>query len=127
MDNMHWDEATQTWSGHAEPWLMNQEPAHYNGWNKPLLVPNEWLTPVAAQPLHNVWLDLQRQALGVGGQDLVIYPMKETPQDMQGALHQLVQAMAAFAPPGAMQQQEPGGQSVQQQMLLWVADSSRWA
>ena len=99
MNNMHWDEATQTWSGHAEPWLMNQEPTHYNGWNKPLLVPNEWLTPVAAQPLHNVWLELQRQALGVGGQDLVIYPMTDTPQNLQGALLQLVQAMAAFDAP----------------------------
>jgi len=53
--------------------------------------------------------------------------MKETPQDMQGALHQLAQAMAAFAPPGAVQQQEIAGQSAQQQLLLWAADSSRWA
>lgn len=127
MNNMHWDEATQTWNGHAEPWLMNQEPAHYNGWNKPLLVPNEWLNPVAAQSLHSLWQELQREALVAGSQDLAIHPMKETPQDMQGALHQLVQAMAAFAPPGAVQQQEIAGQSAQQQLLLWAADSGRWA
>lgn len=126
MDNMHWDETTQTWRGHAQPWPMGSEPEQYTGWNKPLPIPNEWLIPVAAQPLHSVWQQLQRQALGAGGQGLGIYPMKEMPQDMQGALHQLVQAMAAFAPPGAVQQ-ETWRAPEQQQMMLWVADSSRWA
>lgn len=111
MDNMHWNEATQTWHGHAQPKPMESETVRWIGWNKPLLIPNEWFTPTAAQPLHSLWQELQGQALGAGG---------------QGALHQLVQAMAAFAPSGAVQL-EPWRASEQQQMMLWVADGSRWA
>jgi hypothetical protein len=128
MHNMHWDESTQTWRGQAQPWQIGQEPLHYAAWNKPLQVPNEWLVPVAGQALHDLWQQLQRQDLGAAVVGLETYPMKEAPQDAQSALNQLVQAMAAFAPPGAAQQQEAWGHlAAQQQMVLWAVDSSQWA
>lgn len=128
MHNMHWDESTQTWRGQAQPWQTEQEPLHYAAWNKPLQVPNEWLVPVAGQALHDLWQQLQRQDLGAAVVGLETYPMKEAPQDAQSALNQLVQAMAAFAPPGAAQQQEAWGHlAAQQQMVLWAVDGSQWA
>ncbi|MDR6155542.1 hypothetical protein QF021_003631 [Acidovorax delafieldii] len=105
MNNMYFDEATQTYYGTAElyGWSGEEHGQIFTGFNKPLQVTPEWIVQSYKHVFANYWQD---QPLNVGSwetlaakpwcfieqhQNLLLQPT-------DGALEQLIQAMAGFSP-----------------------------
>jgi len=105
MNNMQFDEATQTYRGTVEPYRRNGEEQGqtFTGLNKPLQVMPDWVDPSHLDVFASYWQDQWNN--GGGWETFTVKPwayMEQTPnlltQTTDGALQQLIQAMAGFAP-----------------------------
>lgn len=109
MDNMQFDEATQTYRGTVEPYRWNGEEhgQPFTAFHKPLQVTPEWIARSDLDGFAgfaSYWQD-QWNNEG-GGESFAVKPwayMGQTTspitQTADGALQQLIQAMAGFATP----------------------------
>ncbi len=105
MNNMHFEETTQTYRGTVEPyrWNAEEQGQTFAGFNKPLQVTPEWIARSHLDVFASYW---QGQWTNEGGGEIfAVKPwayMEQTPnlltQTTDGALQQLIQAMAGFAP-----------------------------
>ncbi len=129
MNNMEFDEATQTYRGTVEPYRWNGEEQGqaFTGLKKPLQVTPEWIARSHLDVFVSYWQD-QWHPEG-NWESFVVKPlayMEQTTstitQTTDGALQQLIQAMAGFAPMGAGQVQESMA-GVFAAMQMWGADS----
>lgn len=105
MNNMHFDETTQTYRGTIEPyrWNVEEQGQVFTGFNKPLQVTPEWIAQSYFDVFASYWQD-QWNNQG-GGEIFTVKPwacMEQTQNLLtkasDGALQQLIQAMAGFAP-----------------------------
>ena len=113
MNNMQFDEATQTYRGTVEPYRVSEDGISHMGFTKPLQVAPEWMGQSYLDVFASYWQD-QWQSEG-GGEAFSVKPWAYM-QQHQGqallaqatddALQQLIQAMAGFAPMDAGQVQE---------------------
>ena len=107
MNNMQFDEATQTYWGTVEPyrWNAEEQGQTFTGLNKPLQVTPEWVARSHLDVFASYW---QGQLHPEGNwETFTVKPwayMGKTQtqtvltQTADGALQQLIQAMAGFAP-----------------------------
>ena len=105
MNNMQFDEATQTYRGTVEPYRWNREEhgQAFTGLNKPLQVTPEWVAQSHLDVCASYWQDQWNN--GGGWEIFTVKPwayMQQTTspitQTTDGTLQQLIQAMAGFAP-----------------------------
>ena len=103
MNNMQFDEATQTYRGTVEPYRVSEDGVSLTGFKKPLQITPDGITQSYMDVFASYWQD-QWHNEG-GGEAFSVKPwayMEQTPnpltQATDGALHQLIQAMAGFAP-----------------------------
>ena len=135
MNNMQFDEATQTHRGTLGRYRWNAEaPGQtFTGFNKPLQVTPDWLDQSRRDvfasfagywqnPWNNDggWQTAMAKPWASRGQTETQAHMQST-QTTDGALHQLVQAMAGFAPAPAA---STGGLRVESYapMQMWGVD-----
>lgn len=135
MNNMHWDEATQTYRGTAVPYEMPDQTDTANsnvhfGHNKPLLLSPEWLQDYyGSGPRGSDWYALpQPGATGPFSTRPLPWPVEshQGAQSLERSVQQLTQAMAGFAAPDAGLT-EPATQSMFSPFLQMAVDGSRFA
>lgn len=105
MNNMQFDEATQTYRGTVEPyrWNAEEQGQTFTGLNKPWQATPDWIAQSYLDVFASYWQDQPRSE--GNWETFTVKPwayMQQTPnpitQTTDGALQQLIQAMAAFAP-----------------------------
>ena len=106
MNNMQFDEATQTYRGAVGPYRVSEVGFSQIGFKKPLQIAPEWIGESYQDVFASYWQD-QWHSEG-GGEAFSVKPwaymlqhQSQTPliQCTDGALQQLIQAMAGFAGP----------------------------
>lgn len=105
MNNMQFDEATQTYHGTVERyrWSGEEEVQIFMGFNKPLQVTPEWIAQSYQDVFASYWQDQPRNEgnwEGFAARPWSFMEQHQNPltQTTDGALQQLIQAMAGFAP-----------------------------
>jgi hypothetical protein len=105
MNNMQFDEATQTYRGTVEPyrWNAEEQGQAFMGLNKPWQVTPDWIAQSYLDVFASYWQDQPRNE--GNWETFTVKPwayMQPTPnpitQTTDGALQQRIQAMAGFAP-----------------------------
>lgn len=115
MNNMQFDEATQTYRGTVEPYHLSDDSLAFIGTNKPLQVSPEWMASSHLDMFASFASGWQSQGISESGWWTFsvkpwAYLERQDPDPLieatDGALQQLIQAMAGFAPMGTGQVQE---------------------
>lgn len=115
MNNMQFDEATQTYHGTVDlyRWSGEEEGQIFTGFNKPLQVTPEWIAQSYKDVFASYWQDQPPnegnwESFAARPWRFMEQHQNQNPltQTTDGVLEQLIQAMAGFAPAGAGQVQE---------------------
>lgn len=131
MNNLHFDEATQTYQGTVEPYRVSDDNLAFTGLNKPLQVSPEWMAPSHLDMFASFASGWQSQGISESGWWTFsvkpwAYLERQNPdpliQATDGALQQLIQAMAGFAPMGTGQVRESMA-GLYSAMQVWGCDS----
>ena len=123
MNNMQFDEATQTYSGIAEPYHVSEDSLTLSGTNKPLELSLDWIAQSQSylDGLSSYWQD---QALQSTWESFLTKPLllAQQPLAQDALVQQLVQAMAGFAAPAVGEMYEPMGQLLNA-FQMWGVDA----
>ncbi|WP_462386738.1 hypothetical protein [Acidovorax sp. Q11] len=120
MNNMQFDQATQTYRGAVGPYLISEDSLAF-GTHKPLQLPLDWAPQSYLDGLSTYWQD---QALRGVWESVFTKPhlLAQPPGGQDALVQQLVQAMAGFAAPAMGQVEASLGQLVNA-FQMWGVDA----